>query len=299
MTVLLQSPQDVREVPTPMVHRKGSSVGKRLLHDRVAVVGGLILLVLLLTLLAAPWLVRVDPTLVDAPNRLAGPSQEHPLGTDMLGRDMASRLLYGGRTSAIMALAASLGITAIGLSLGIMAGLLGGIVDSLVMRLVDILQALPLLIVAMVAIGLLGRGPSKLVAVFVLVGWPSYARVVRAATLSLRERGFVEASLALGASKFRMMIRHLLPNLAAPATVLSTLELGRILLGLTALSFLGFGVQPPYPEWGRMMADARPYFYTAPRMLVIPGLAISVLVLAVNLFGDGVRDAFDGKMRTR
>ena len=275
------------------------SAARRLARDRMAIAGGLLLVILTAAVVAAPWLAPTDPTLVDPPNRLLGPSWDHPVGTDMLGRDMASRLLHGGRTSVVMALAASAAITAVGLGIGVVTGMLGGKLDTVAMGIVEIIQSLPTLIVAMVAAGLLGRGPDKLVAVLVILRWPDYARVIRAATLSLRERGYVEASLALGASKGRVILRHLVPNLAAPATVLSTLDLGRILLALTSLSFLGFGVQPPHPEWGRMMADAGTYFYAAPRLLVIPGLAISLLVLAVNLLGDGLRDAFDPKVSSR
>lgn len=276
-----------------------TSLLRRLARDRVALAGGALLALLVAAVIAGPWLWTVDPTLVDTPNRLASPSRAHPLGTDMLGRDMLARILSGGRTSVAMAAAASVGISLLGLVVGVVTGMLGGWVDNLVMRAVEVVQSVPMLIVAMVAAGLLDRGPVALVLVFVAVGWPGYARVIRGVTLALRERRYVEASTALGASRLRVMVRHLVPNVAAPATVLSTLDMGRMLLGLTALSFLGFGVQPPHPEWGRMMADARPYFYPAPRMLVIPGMAISLLVLAVNLVGDGLRDALDTKVGIR
>ncbi len=268
----------------------------RLLRDRVALGAGVFLLLLVVLLLLAPLIAPADPAAVDTDIGLAGPSWAHPLGTDILGRDLVSRILYGGRVSVLMTLTASAGITIVGLTMGVATGLMGGRFDALVMRSVEIIQAVPMLIIAMVAIGLLGRGPDKLVLVFVAVGWPGYTRVIRGATLALRERRYVEASRALGATRFRVMLFHLVPNLAGPATVLSTLDLGRILLGLTALSFLGFGVQPPHPEWGRMIADARPYFYLAPRQLVIPGLVVSIFGLAVNLFGDGLRDALDVKV---
>ena len=283
----------------PPVAARHPSLLRRLARDRAAVVGGVLLVLLVAGVLAAPWLAPDDPLRVDAPNRLAGLSLDHPLGTDMLGRDMASRLLFGGRSSLTMALAATAGLSVVGLAVGVLTGMLGGVVDALVMRLVDVVQALPMLIIAMVAIGLWGRGADKLVLVFVAVGWPGYARVVRGATLSLRERAFVDAARSLGASRFRVMWRHIVPNLVGPVTVLSTLDLGRILLGLTALSFLGFGVQPPDPEWGRMLADARTYFYRAPQLLMYPGAAISLLVLAVNLCGDGLRDALDVQIGPR
>jgi peptide/nickel transport system permease protein len=247
-------------------------------------------------ILAAPWLGLADPVDADAPNRLASPSGDHPLGTDMLGRDEASRLLHGGRASVMMAITATAGISLLGIVVGVTSGMLGGLVDALLMRVVDVIQAVPTLMVALVAIGVLGPGADKLVIVFVFVGWPAYARVVRGSTLSLRERVFVDAARALGASKPRIIVCHIIPNLVGPITVLTTLDLGRILLGISALSFLGFGVQPPEPEWGRMLADARTYFFLAPHLLIYPGAAISLLVLAVNLCGDGLRDALDVKM---
>lgn len=281
--------------PGPRLARR--ALLRRLARDRAALVGALLLVVMLAALMAAPWLAPADPTVVDPPNALAGPSLQHPAGTDMLGRDMASRLLYGGRISVATALVATLGITVLGLALGVTSGMVGGLVDTLVMRLVDVVSALPTLLVAMAVLGVLGPGTDKLVLTVVLLGWPGYARVIRGATLVLREEQFVGAATAVGASRRRVMARHIVPNLMAPITVLSTLDVGRIVLGLTALSFLGFGVQPPSPEWGAMMSDARSYFYGAPRLLVYPGVAISLLVLALNLCGDGLRDALDARVR--
>lgn len=281
--------------PDGVARNRATSL-RRLAHDRSVLAGAILLTVLLGVLLAVPWLPLADPTLVDAPNRLAGPSLQHLAGTDMLGRDMASRLLHGGRTSVATALVVTTGITLLGLLFGVTAGMLGGVVDTLVMRAVDVLSALPTLLVAMVVLGLLGSGIDKLVLTVTLLGWPGYARVMRGATLVLREQDYVGAARAVGASRLRIMCRHIVPNLLAPVTVLSTLDVGRILLALTALSFLGFGVQPPDPEWGAMMADARNYFYSAPRLLIYPGAAISLLVLAVNLCGDGLRDALDARV---
>jgi peptide/nickel transport system permease protein len=208
---------------------------------------------------------------------------------------MFSRILHGGRTSILTAVVATAGIGLLGLVLGVCSGLLGGVVDALVMRLVEVLQALPLLIVAMVAVGLLGGGTDKLVLTVILLGWTTNARAVRAITLSIRERPYVHAARAQGATQGRIMLRHIVPSVLSTVTALSMIELGRIVLALSALSFLGFGVQPPTPEWGAMLADARTAFYVAPQLLVYPGLAITLLVLAINLMGDGVRDAFDGR----
>lgn len=275
---------------------RSGGAGRRFLRDPGAVAGAVLVLVIAGAVLLAPWIAPHDPNLQDKANVLASPSASHVFGTDMLGRDMLSRLLHGGRTSVLLAVMATAGIGVLGLLIGVVSGLVGGIVDTIIGRIIEVIEVLPMLLVAMLSIRILGPGPDKLVLVFVAVGWPGYARVVRASTLSLRERAFVDASRASGAGWIRVMGRHIVPNLMGPVTVLSTIGLGRILLGLTALSFLGFGVQPPHPEWGRMMADAKDYFYAAPRMLIYPGAAISLLVLAVNLCGDGLRDALDTKV---
>jgi ABC-type dipeptide/oligopeptide/nickel transport system permease subunit len=282
---------------TLTLDRARRGVARRFLRDPGAVVGALLLLVILVALVAARSITPFDPTVVNPADRLAHASHLHPLGTDLLGRDMLSRVLHGGRTSVSSAVIATLGITVVGLVLGVTAGMLGGFVDSLLMRVVDVLQALPLLIIAMVTIAFLGKGTDKLILTVIILGWPVHARVIRAATLSIRERGFIEAARAQGATKPRIMLRHVVPSLFSPIVALSTIELGRIVLVLSALSFLGFGVQPPQPEWGALLADYRTSFFLAPRLLMYPGLAISMLVFAVNLVGDGVRDALDERGR--
>lgn len=294
MTILELPEHVVAPVLAANRRRRGTWM-RRLLRDPGAVVGALMLVTLLVALVAAPVLTPFDPTTVDPAHGLAHPSRLHPLGTDLLGRDMLSRLLFGGRTSVLAALGATAGVAVLGLLFGVVSGMMSGAVDTLVMRLVDILQALPLLIVAMVTVGLLGGGTDKLVLTVALLGWPGHARVVRAVTLSIRERGFIDAARAQGASRLRIMRRHVVPGVATTVATLSMVELGRFVLVLSTLSFLGFGVRPPNPEWGAMLADARTSFFLAPRLLVYPGVAISLLVLAVNLLGDGLRDLLDGR----
>ncbi len=266
---------------------------RRLFRDKSATFGFAVLLVVLLAVAMAPWLTPYDPLKPDFTNQLAPPSAEHPLGTDMLGRDELSRILYGGRYSLGIAVAATGGISMVGLALGLASGFFGRWVDAVIMRLVDVLQALPVLILGLVIVGIFGHGLDKLLITFTLIGWPGYARIVRAMTLSLRERPFLEAARAAGASWFRIMTVHLVPNLMGPLVVLTTLDIGRILLGVSALSFLGFGVALPTPEWGAMLSEARQYFLLAPRLLFYPGIAITVMVLAFNLAGDGLRDILD------
>lgn len=264
-------------------------------RDRAAVLGGVLLVVVTVPLCLASWVAPEDPYVVDVPNRLAKFSWSRPLGTDGLGRDMLSRMLYGGRKSVLLTLVVTVLVTAIGVAIGVLAGMRGGIVDRLVVQVVDIVQAFPLVIVSMVTIALLGAGTTKLIFVIAVVGWTRYTRVVRAETLSLREREFIEAARVLGASRMRIAFRHIVPNIIRPVVVISTLDVGRILLLISTLSFLGFGARPPAPEWGSMLADARRYFFVAPRLLIIPGVAIFLVALAANLFGEGLRDAFETK----
>jgi peptide/nickel transport system permease protein len=206
---------------------------------------------------------------------------------------MLSRLVHGARLSLATALTATIGVTLLGLGLGLVAGMLGRFADTAVLRVVDVLQAIPTLVLALVVVGLLGRGTVNLVLAIVLVGWTGYARFVRAMALRVRENDFVEAARALGATTSRVVLRHVAPKLLGPVIVMSTLDLGRILLAVSGLSFLGLGVAPPTPEWGPVLAEAREYLPTAPQLLLYPGLAITVLVLAVNLAGDALRNRLD------
>jgi peptide/nickel transport system permease protein len=274
---------------------EGARPFRRFLREPTAVVGAVLLIVVTFPLYAASWVAPDDPYVVDVPHRLAGFSRTHPLGTDGLGRDMLSRMLYGGRKSVLLTLAVTVLITFVGVFLGILAGMRGGVIDRLVVQLVDIVQAVPIVIVSMVTIAVLGAGTSKLIFVIAVLGWPRHTRVVRAATLSLRERQFIESCRVLGASRLRIAVRHVVPNIVRPVVVLSTLDVGRILLLISTLSFLGFGARPPAPEWGSMLADARRYFFVAPRLLIIPGVAIFLVALGANLFGEGLRDAFEAR----
>lgn len=270
----------------------GNRVLRRLSHDRMALAGLAVATVFLVAAIAAPW-ISADPTATDFANRFAAPSLRHPLGTDQLGRDELSRILHGGRPSIGMALAATAGVTLLGIVLGLVAGMYGRTVEGLIMRLVDVLQSLPTLILALVIVGLLGQGLRNLVITVILIQWPQYARVVRGMTLSLREREFVQAAGAVGASRLRVLARHVTPNLVGPVVVLSTIDMGRTLLAVSSLSFLGFGVAPPTPEWGSMLSEAKAFIDRAPQLLAWPGLAITLVVLAFNLTGDGIRDALD------
>ncbi len=285
-------------------------LAQRFLRHRLAVVSLLLLVLLAAAAMAAPWveaLLGVDAEAVNLFQRMQPPSAQHPLGTDELGRDLLVRLLYGGRVSLAVGLAAALCAATIGTTLGLIAGTLGGRFDSLLMRLADSVIALPLLplliVLAAIDLGKLGlpagwlEGESvriyRIVALIALVGWTTTARLVRGATLSLREREYVRAAVALGAGKGRLMLRHILPNAVSPVIVATTLSVGNVILLESVLSFLGLGIQPPTPSWGNMLTGAQETIWSQPMLAVWPGLMIFVTVIAINFLGDGLQDALD------
>jgi peptide/nickel transport system permease protein len=253
--------------------------------------------------LTAPLLAPHNPLAQDLELRAGSPTLSrgglgaHPLGNDQLGRDILSRILYGSRISLGVGLAAVVLGGTVGVGLGVMAGYVGGWPDRLIMRVADIQLAFPFILLAMAIIAVAGPGLGKLIAVLALSGWVTYARVVRSEVLSVREREFVQAARAIGLRDGRIMLRHILPNVIAPVIVISTLELARVVILEAALSFLGLGVQPPTPSWGRMLADGRDFLATAWWISTVPGLAIMALVLGVNLVGDWLRDVLDPRIR--
>ncbi|CAH1662498.1 ABC transporter permease [Chelatococcus asaccharovorans] len=278
---------------------------RALVQSRGGLFGILILLLLVAGALLAPTLGLPDPVRGDLRARMAPPTWTglfapgaHPLGTDQLGRDILSRIVYGSRiTLTIGAYAVVLG-GIVGVMLGIVAGYCGGITDRLLMRLVDIQLAIPLMLLALLVVAALGPSLTNLVIVLALTSWIRYARIIRGQVLALREREFVQSARTIGASTAQIMLRHILPNVMTPALVVATLELARIIIMDAALSFLGLGVQPPAASWGRMLAEGRVYISTAWWVVTFPGLAIMLTVLSVNLLGDWLRDYFDPRLRT-
>ncbi|CAH1653052.1 MAG: ABC transporter permease [Chelatococcus sp.] len=278
---------------------------RALVQSRGGLFGLVILVVLVAGALLAPTLGLPDPVRGDLKARMAPPTWTglfapgaHPLGTDQLGRDILSRIVYGSRiTLTIGAYAVVLG-GLVGVMLGIVAGYCGGITDRLLMRLVDIQLAIPLMLLALLVVAALGPSLTNLVIVLALTSWIRYARIIRGQVLALREREFVQSARTIGASTAQIMLRHILPNVMTPALVVATLELARIIIMDAALSFLGLGVQPPAASWGRMLAEGRVYISTAWWVVTFPGLAIMLTVLSVNLLGDWLRDYFDPRLRT-
>ncbi|HRP47429.1 MAG TPA: ABC transporter permease [Trueperaceae bacterium] len=222
---------------------------------------------------------------------------ERPLGTDQLGRDILSRVVVGTRVSLSIASLAVLISAVLGIAAGVIAGYFGGLIDSVIMRLVDVQLAFPLLLVIIALVALLGASIPILIVLLGLSGWAQYARLVRAETLAVKEREYVAASLALGNSSFGTIWRHVLPNISSTTIVIGTFELARVLLVESSISFLGLGVQPPTPSWGSMIADGRNYIYQGWWVSTIPGIAIVLAVMSFNFIGDGLRDVLDPKSR--
>ena len=261
-------------------------------HWTTCIAGGFLLLVVVLALLA-PYIAPHDPNQIGMTNTLAGPSREHLLGTDQLGRDHLSRLIYGGSTTLMLAGIAMLGTVALGLTFGVIAGYFGGTPDLLISQVLNILMALPSLLLALAILGVLGPSTTSLLLALIAAGWVGHARIFRSAILSLREQLYIESAVSIGATPARVVIRHLLPNLITTIAVLATLDLGVMILTITSLSFLGLGVQPPTADWGTMLQEARQYFGQYPLLVVAPGICISLVVVASNFLGDGIRDIVD------
>lgn len=281
------------------VNSMPGSAFKRLLADRLALAGLVIILLVVTAGIMAPYLAPNDPEKVVLSQKLASPSVEYPLGTDHLGRCILSRLIYGTRVSLSTAAIALATIMLISIPLGTVSGYLGGRLDNLVMRVVDVLLAFPGLVLALVIAGMLGPGLLNVMIAVAAVWWVGYARVIRGVVLSVKEKEFVLAARSSGTSHLGIIVRHILPNVLSPVIVLATLDMGSLILAISGLSFLGLGAQPPTPEWGAMLNDGRPYMQVEPRLMIYPGLAIMTVVLAFNLLGDGLRDALDPKGTTR
>jgi peptide/nickel transport system permease protein len=264
-----------------------------ILKDPATFLGLVIVVVAVIGATAAPLLSLHDPTAINLEERLVSPSGESLLGTDHLGRDEFSRLLYGARTTLRTAGVVLAVVFAIALTVGTLSGYYGGWLDTFLMSVVDLVLAFPGLILAVAIAGTLGPSLLNVMIAMAAVWWAGYARLVRGMVLSLRNREYVEAARAVGASDRRIMVFHIWRNILGPVIVLATLDMGWIILGISGLSFLGLGAQPPTPELGAMLNDGRPFLQTAPQMMFYPGAAIFLVVLGFNLLGDGLRDILD------
>ncbi len=265
----------------------------RLLRNKVFWVAAALLLLIGLAALLGPWMGLPDPQEVNLAAKLLPPSAGHLLGTDHLGRDVLSRLIFGSRVSLGSVFLILLLIVTFSTFAGSVAGFFGGVLDSAIMRTCDVFLTFPTIILAMFFVAVLGTGLTNVIVAIFFTHWAWYARIVRGIVVSLKNREFVLAARVAGTSRWRIVARHILPALAPQLLVLSTLDIGHMMLHVAGLSFLGLGVQPPMPEWGSMINDARQYLWTQPQLLLYPGLAIFVSVMAFNLLGDAMRDASD------
>jgi len=267
-----------------------------ILANPLNVVAFALIAVFALCALLAPLLAPYDPLVQDLGLRLRPPSPEHWLGTDSLGRDILSRILYGARISLLVGVVVVVSAGVVGTAIGLIAGYVGGFVDDALMRLTEVFLAFPALILAMAIAGALGPSLTNAIIAIAAVTWAVYARLTRGQILSLRRREFVEAARAMGASRTRIVVRHLLPNALAPLMIQASFDLGGSIIAAAGLSFIGFGAQPPTPEWGVMISEGRNYISTQPWLSLFPGLAILLAVGSFNLLGDGLRDAFDPRL---
>ncbi len=265
--------------------------------NRLAIAGASTILIIFLVAIFAPLMAPHDPEKTDIAAKLALPSSRHLLGTDQLGRDVFSRMLYGSRISLSVGFVAVSISLIIGIVVGSLAGYYGKIVDSVLMRFVDIMMCFPSFFLMLTVIALLGPSIHHVMIVIGVTSWMGTARFVRAEFLSLRERDFVLAAKVLGISDKRIIFRHMLPNALAPVFVTATIDVATAILIEAGLSFLGFGVQPPAPSWGNILTEGRIYIFDAWWLTVFPGLAILITVLSFNLFGEGLRDALDPRLR--
>jgi peptide/nickel transport system permease protein len=263
------------------------------IENRLNLLGLFFVTLVVLSAVFAPVIAPEGPNDQDLFNRLEPPSAEHPMGTDDLGRDVLSRLLYGARISLLIAVIVVTITLAIGTAVGVIAGYAGGWVDEALMRLVDVLLAFPGILLALVIAGILGPSLTNIMIALAVVGWTQYARIIRGSVLSVKEEEFVKSAQLMGVSRTRIVLRHVVPNVVTPVVVLATMDMAYVILGTAGLSFLGLGAQPPTPEWGTMLSQGRNYVDTAWWVVNFPGLAIMITVLGFNLLGDGLRDVLD------
>jgi peptide/nickel transport system permease protein len=295
----------VLRLPRAARGRPGESwtAARRLARRRTALFGLAVVAAVVGAALLAPVLTPFDPGEQNIAERLRPPGgvtdggRIHLLGSDHLGRDILARILVGSRIALLVALAAVAIAGTLGLVVGVVSGYFGGRLDDALMRIADVQLAFPLVLLAIAVIGVLGPGLGNLIAVIGVSGWVVYARIVRGEVLSLREREFVQAAIAVGSPSGRVILRHILPNAFAPWLVIATLDMARVIVLESALSFLGLGIPPPTPTWGGMLADGRVYLSTAWWLATFPGLAILVTVLGINLLGDGLRDTLDPRLK--
>jgi glutathione transport system permease protein len=281
----------------PSLRSPAGEFWRRFRRKPVAVAAGCVLLLLILAAIAAPWLAPYGPATPDYDNVLAGPSVLHLCGTDTFGRDIFSRILWGGRISLTVGFVSVALGGVVGVALGLTAGFFGGMLGGLIMRVMDVLLAFPGILLAIGVVALLGPGIANVIYAIAVFSVPVFARLVRGSTLALKQTLYVQAARSIGVRTLPLMLRHILPGTLPSVIVYCSLRVGTSILTAAALSFIGLGAPPPSPEWGAMLAEGRSYLGVADQIMLFPGLAIFVTVLAFNLLGDGLRDALDQRLR--
>ena len=270
---------------------------RRIAHDKLAIAGLIVMLIFVLTAALAPVLAPYDPIAQTLVDRRQPPSSQYLLGTDDLGRDILSRIIYGTRKSLQVGIVSVSLAIVLGAVIGALSGYLGGWFDTLVMRLMDIMLAFPALLLAIAIVTILGPGLLNMLYAIAIVSIPAYARIVRASVLTVKSQDYILATRAIGSRDVRILFKHVLPNCLTPLIVQGTLGIGTAILDAAGLSFLGLGAQPPTPEWGAMLGQGRFAVFSAPHIVIFPGVAIMLTVLGFNLLGDGLRDALDPRLR--
>jgi peptide/nickel transport system permease protein len=294
-----ESVEPVIEQPTIGIQHKSEFLRVVMIFFRrkLAAVGLFIIVLFILTAIFAPWLAPYEPYKIDTPNKLLPPSTSHLLGTDTLGRDTLSRVIYGSRTSLIIGVSATILAMLIGQSLGLIAATFGGIPFAVIMRANDALMSIPMMVNALIIAALLGNGIENIIIALSVGGIAGHCRMMASVALTIQQNDYIMAGRAMGSSKVRLMLRHVLPNAFPPLLVMTTLNLGMVILSEAALSFLGIGIVPPTCAWGSMVNDGYKYLLFNPILSFAPGLAIMLVVFGFNMVGDGLRDSLDPKLR--
>ncbi|MFV2044538.1 MAG: ABC transporter permease [Anaerolineales bacterium] len=274
-------------------------VMRSFLRNRSALLGLLILATFVILALLAPWIAPYDPAIIDLAGRLAGPSPQHWLGTDELGRDILTRILIGSRITLVITMLAVLLALVAGGVMGVIAGLFGGTTDFITSMFIDLLMTMPGFLLAIGIVSVLGVGTRNVILAVGIASIPAFARIARGSTMAVKALPYVMAAKALGVSRTSIMLHHIAPNIASPLTVQTSLRLATAILTASSLSFLGLGTQPPTPEWGAMLSTGRNFLNSAPLLVLFPGVAILLVTLSFNLIGDGLRDAIDPHVRGR
>ncbi|MEC5424122.1 ABC transporter permease [Virgibacillus sp. C22-A2] len=295
-TQTIDNPHSAIKPPNPRF-RNWKIVYSKLRKNKAAMIGGSLILFFIIIAIVGPYFTPYQPQTQNIVNKLQSPSGEHWFGTDNYGRDIFSRVIHGMSITLYVGFSSVVLGATVGVFFGIISGYYGGTIDAIIMRIMDVLLAFPGILLALAIVSVLGGSLQNVIIAVAIFSVPVFARIVRGSTLGVKKLEYIDAMKALGASDFRIIFKHILPNVTSPIIVQATLNIATAVLTASGLSFLGLGAQPPTPEWGAMLADGRNYLYNAPHVALFPGLMIVAVVLAFNIFGDGLRDALDPKTK--